>query len=65
MALRLKYAGVDPAALEVQKDLAAAFEVARAASGAGPLYVLPTYTAMLQLRAALQRRGVVRGFWVD
>jgi len=65
MALRLKYAGVDPSALEVRKDLAAAFDAARAASGAGPLYVLPTYTAMLQLRAALQRRGVVRGFWDD
>jgi UDP-N-acetylmuramyl tripeptide synthase len=65
MALRLKYAGVDPAALEVQKDLATAFDAARVASGADPLYVLPTYTAMLQLRAALQRRGVVRDFWDD
>jgi UDP-N-acetylmuramyl tripeptide synthase len=65
MALRLKYAGVDPAAIEVRKDLEAAFDAARVAAGAGPLFVLPTYTAMLQLRAALQRRGLVRGFWVD
>jgi UDP-N-acetylmuramyl tripeptide synthase len=65
MALRLKYAGVDPTAIEVRKDLAAAFDAARVAAGAGPLFVLPTYTAMLQLRAALQRRGLVRGFWVD
>jgi lipid II isoglutaminyl synthase (glutamine-hydrolysing) len=65
MALRLKYAGVDPGALEVRKDLAAAFDAARAASGDGPLYVLPTYTAMLQLRATLQRRGAVRDFWDD
>jgi hypothetical protein len=49
----------------VQKDLATAFDAARVASGADPLYVLPTYTAMLQLRAALQRRGVVRDFWDD
>ena len=65
MALRLKYAGVEPAALEVRKDLAAAFDAAAAAADGSPLYVLPTYTAMLQLRAVLQRRGVVRGFWDD
>ena len=65
MALRLKYAGVDPAALELRKDLGAAFDAAKAAADGSPLYVLPTYTAMLQLRAVLQRRGVVRGFWDD
>jgi len=65
MALRLKYAGVEPAALELRKDLAAAFDAAAAAADGSPLYVLPTYTAMLQLRAVLQRRGVVRGFWDD
>jgi UDP-N-acetylmuramyl tripeptide synthase len=65
MALRLKYAGVDPAALEVAKDLAAAFDAARAAADGSPVFVLPTYTAMLGLRAELQRRGVVRGFWDD
>jgi UDP-N-acetylmuramyl tripeptide synthase len=65
MALRLKYAGVDPAALEVRKDLAAAFDAARAAADGAPVFVLPTYTAMLGLRAELQRRGVVRGFWDD
>jgi hypothetical protein len=27
------------------------------------VYELPTYTAMLQLRAILQRRGLVGGFW--
>ncbi len=65
MALRLKYAGMDPGALDVRKDLGAAFDAARAATNGSPLYVLPTYTAMLQLRAVLQRRGLVRGFWTD
>ena len=65
LALRLKYAGLDPAALEVRKDLAVAFDAARAASDGSPLYVLPTYTAMLQLRAELRRRGIVRDFWDD
>ena len=31
----------------------------------GRLYALPTYTALLALREALRRHGVVRGFWED
>ncbi|HXF82171.1 MAG TPA: MurT ligase domain-containing protein [bacterium] len=66
MALRLKYAGLALERLTVQKDLARALD---AAVGEGrrsnPLYILPTYTAMLQLRGILQRRGAVRGFWED
>jgi UDP-N-acetylmuramyl tripeptide synthase len=65
MAVRLKYAGVDPAMLDVRKDLGAAFDAGQLAADGSPLYVLPTYTAMLQLRAVLQRRGVVRGFRDD
>jgi hypothetical protein len=29
------------------------------------LYILPTYTAMLELRADLARRGWVRPFWEE
>lgn len=65
MALRLKYAGVDPATLEVRRNLVEAFDAARAAAAGASFYVLPTYTAMLQLRADLQHRGLVRGFWDD
>lgn len=65
LALRLKYAGVEPAVLDVRKDLGAAFDAAQRAADGSPLYVVPTYTAMLQLRAELQRRGLVRGFWDD
>lgn len=65
MALRLKYAGLDPAAMDVRKDLGAALDTAAASADGTPLYVLPTYTAMLQLRAVLQQRGAVRGFWED
>jgi len=64
MALRLKYAGVDSAAVTVERDGAAALERARGMLRDGErLYVLPTYTAMLHLRAALTRQGYVRGFW--
>lgn len=66
MALRLKYAGLDPALLTVEPDLALALDVARAQVPVGAtLYVLPTYTAMLELRAEMARRGWVRPFWQD
>ncbi len=64
MALRLKYAGMDPARVTVERDGAAALERARALLRNGDrLYILPTYTAMLRLRALLVRKGYVRGFW--
>jgi lipid II isoglutaminyl synthase (glutamine-hydrolysing) len=52
LAVRLKYAGVDPARITVVGDLERAVETARD-SGQGPLYALPTYTAMLELRRVL------------
>jgi len=52
LAVRLKYAGVESARIEVVDDLPRAVEVARA-DGDGPLYALPTYTAMLELRRVL------------
>jgi UDP-N-acetylmuramyl tripeptide synthase len=60
----LKYAGLDPARLRVVEELDAALEATLAALPAGEtLYVLPTYTAMLDFRALLQRRGWVSQFW--
>jgi UDP-N-acetylmuramyl tripeptide synthase len=66
MAVRLKYAGVEPEHIAVEPDLARALDaaLARLPSGA-TLYALPTYTAMLELRAELARRGWVRPFWED
>jgi UDP-N-acetylmuramyl tripeptide synthase len=66
MAVRLKYAGVDPETIVAEPDLARALDLALARLPAGAtLYVLPTYTAMLELRAELARRGWVRPFWED
>jgi UDP-N-acetylmuramyl tripeptide synthase len=62
LALRLKYAGVDPARLEVVEDLERGLDRALAA-GDGPLYALPTYTALLELRDLLARRGQAREYW--
>jgi UDP-N-acetylmuramyl tripeptide synthase len=68
LATRLKYAGVDPARVHVQEDLALALEEAAAASPAAcasppPLYALPTYTAMLALRELLVARGEASSAW--
>lgn len=61
LALRLKYAGVEPARIEVVGDLPRALQTA--AGGEGPLYVLPTYTAMLELRELLVARGEANSSW--
>jgi UDP-N-acetylmuramyl tripeptide synthase len=60
MALRLKYAGVPADRLVVEPHLDTGLDRALSA-GAGPLYALPTYTAMLALRQALVARGAARG----
>jgi UDP-N-acetylmuramyl tripeptide synthase len=66
MAVRLKYAGVEPGRIRIEGDLQRALELAlRAAEPAETVYVLPTYTAMLAMREVLQRTGYVRGFWED
>ena len=65
LALRLKYAGigVEP---EIERDQAQA--LARALTHTpvgGRLYVLPTYTAMLSLRAMIAAKGGSRAFWAQ
>ena len=66
LATRLKYAGLPAAAVSVERDPERALQ--RAAALAGPdeeVAVLPTYTAMLDLRAVAQRAGAVSHFWQD
>ena len=64
LALRLKYAGVDPARLHVVDDLERGLDAALAAGAPPtPLYALPTYTALLELRELLARRGQAREYW--
>ena len=59
MALRLKYAGVDvePA---VERDLERSLDRAVRSADGGRLYALPTYTALLELRDLLARRGLAK-----
>lgn len=66
LALRFRYAGLDGDRLSVTPNLEAAVDAAVAASPPGrPLYILPTYTAMLDLREILVGRGVAQEFWRD
>jgi UDP-N-acetylmuramyl tripeptide synthase len=63
LALRLKYAGVGVERIRVVADLATALDAAVGQAAAGRLFVLPTYTALLQLRDELASRGHVAQFW--
>ena len=64
MALRFRYAGIDVEKLHVEPDHTVALEAALAGvPPGGTLDVLPTYTAMHQIRAALVARGAVGDFW--
>jgi UDP-N-acetylmuramyl tripeptide synthase len=63
LAVRLKYAGVDPARLEVVEALEPALDRALEGEAGRPLFVLPTYTALLELRELLARRGEAREYW--
>ncbi|MCA1648185.1 MAG: Mur ligase family protein [Chloroflexi bacterium] len=66
MAVRLKYAEVEPERIRIDSDPRRAIELALAAAEpAETVYVLPTYTAMLALRNILRQTGYVREFWED
>jgi lipid II isoglutaminyl synthase (glutamine-hydrolysing) len=62
MALRLKYAGID-AKPAIDRDLGSSLDEAVAhGDRSRPLFALPTYTALLELRDELARRGLA-GRW--
>jgi UDP-N-acetylmuramyl tripeptide synthase len=60
MALRLKYAGVELDAISVEREVGRSLDSAVASGNGQPLYALPTYTALLQLRDLLSDRGLAR-----
>jgi lipid II isoglutaminyl synthase (glutamine-hydrolysing) len=62
MALRLKYAGIDPAAIQVSEPIGDSLDRAVETAG-GRLFALPTYTALLQLRTLLADRGLAEEYW--
>jgi UDP-N-acetylmuramyl tripeptide synthase len=60
LAVRFKYAGVPGDRIDVVPELGRALDAAADAAGER-LYALPTYTAMLELRELLARRGITQG----
>jgi UDP-N-acetylmuramyl tripeptide synthase len=62
MALRLKYAGVAPEAIEVDEDISRSIDHAVERAD-GRLFALPTYTALLELRTMLTKRGLADDYW--
>jgi lipid II isoglutaminyl synthase (glutamine-hydrolysing) len=64
LAVRLKYAGMPADRVTVEPDPEAALRLlaSRAVPGEEAV-VVPTYTAMLELRAVAQRAGAVGAFW--
>jgi UDP-N-acetylmuramyl tripeptide synthase len=64
MAVRLKYAElpVGPVIPDREEAIKAALE---ATSPGETLYVLPTYTAMLEIRQTLSEMGYTHPFWED
>ena len=64
MAVRLKYAGVPVDRIHQAPSVEQALDLGMATSpDSGTLYVLPTYTAMLELRKLASRRGYAERFW--
>lgn len=63
LALRLKYAGLPSDRITVIPAAPKALDAALAAASAGRLFVLPTYTALLELHEELAARGDSEPFW--
>jgi UDP-N-acetylmuramyl tripeptide synthase len=63
LALRLKYAGVSEDRIELVPPLGAGLDRSIVADHGRPLYALPTYTALIELRELLAERGQARPYW--
>jgi lipid II isoglutaminyl synthase (glutamine-hydrolysing) len=60
MGLRLKYAGIGEEAIAVDRNLGDSLDSAVRGAGSERVYALPTYTALLDLRDMLARRGLAK-----
>lgn len=64
MAVRLKYSGIDINKININKDYHSLIEkgLEKTIDG-GCFYILPTYTAMLDIRAILKKKFNLKEFW--
>ena len=64
MAVRLKYAGIYTNRIEIEYDKGTMLDAALNSLKPGEtLYILPTYTAMLEIRKILKKRFKLKYFW--
>lgn len=65
MALRLAYAGIERERIRIESDIERSFDsaVAGAAHSDMPIFALPTYTSLLELRGAIAKRGDAPSYW--
>lgn len=64
LAVRVKYAGFDPEQIRIESNLQKALKQART-DLKGQLFILPTYTAMLELQKILARFGIKKYYWEE
>ncbi len=64
LANRLKYAGFEPKNILIEPDLEQAFKKAKQGLK-GRLFILPTYTALLEIQKILTKSGVKKNYWEE
>jgi len=62
LALRLKYAGFETKQIQIEPSLERALQTSQTALN-GRLFILPTYTALLELQAQLTKQGIKPLHW--
>lgn len=66
MALRLKYAGLKSEKISIEPDLKQALNnVVEKVKKGETIYILSTYTAMLEMRDLIQQQGYLKNYWED
>jgi hypothetical protein len=64
MAVRLKYAGIFTDHVSIEKDAQNMLDFALDTLKPGEtLFILPTYTALLDIRKILKKRFKLKNFW--
>lgn len=65
MKMRMKYAGVNMDLVGVQKNYKMLLEDVVNAGSGGKVYILCSYTGMLDIRKQMNKNGWVKNFWND
>ena len=64
LAVRLKYAGFDPKFIQIEPNIGKALREARRGLK-GTLFILPTYTAMLEIQRILAKMRIKSHYWEE